>query len=134
RGPIDKRGHIGVHPQKQPDLCYIGAVARASRLTAKQLRGLADIAERHGSGTLRLTVWQNLILSDVPEAQVAETVAKIEALGLATTASAIRGGLVACTGNLGCKFALADTKRHVLAIGDHLDPLLELDQPINIHL
>src|SRR5438874_2352127 len=64
RGPIDKRGHIGVHKQAQPGLSYIGIVARASRLSAAQLRGIAEIAERHGSGTLRLTIWQNLILSD----------------------------------------------------------------------
>src|SRR5438477_1141211 len=66
RSPIDRRAHIGVHAQKQPGLSYIGIVARASRLGAAQLRGLADIAARHGSGTVRLTIWQNLILSDVP--------------------------------------------------------------------
>jgi ferredoxin-nitrite reductase len=98
------------------------------------LRGLADIAARRGSGTLRLTVWQNLILSDVPDSAIAETVGEIEALGLATDVSAIRGGIVACTGNAGCKFALADTKRHALALADHLDVHLALDEPLNIHL
>src|SRR5205085_9400197 len=102
RGPIDRLAHVGVHPQKQTGLCYIGILPRASRLTAAQLRGLAKIAARRGSGMLRLTVWQNLLLSDVPETQVAETAAEIEALGMATSASAIRAGLVACTGNAGC--------------------------------
>ncbi len=134
RGPIDKRAHIGVHKQAQPGLSYIGIVARASRLAAAQLRGLAGIAERRGSGTLRLTVWQNLILSDVPDAEIADAIAEIEALGLATNVSAIRGGIVACTGNAGCKFALADTKRHALALADHLDRSLALDEPLNIHL
>src|SRR5204863_3395345 len=69
-----------------------------------------------------------------PDAEIANAVAEIEALGLATDVSAVRGGIVACTGNAGCKFALADTKRHALAIGDHLEPRLELDQPVNIHL
>jgi ferredoxin-nitrite reductase len=134
RGPIDKRAHIGVHKQAQPGLSYIGIVARASRLTAVQLRGLADIAERRGSGMLRLTVWQNVILSDVPASEIADTIAEIEALGLATDVSAVRGGIVACTGNAGCKFALADTKRHALALADHLDRSLTLDEPLNIHL
>ena len=109
-------------------------MARASRLSGAQLRGLAGIAERRGSGTLRLTVWQNLILSDVPDAETTEAVVAIETLGLATDVSAIRSGLVACTGNAGCKFALADTKRHALALADHLDQRIALDQPINIHL
>jgi len=134
RGPIDRRGHIGVHSQKQPGLSYIGIVARASRLGADQLRGLADLAARRGFGTLRLTVWQSLILSDVPDSEIVDTVEEIERLGLATDVSTVRGGIVACTGNAGCKFALADTKRHALAVADHLDAQLALDMPINIHL
>jgi len=134
RGPIDRQAHIGVHRQAQPGLCYIGVVLPASRMTAARLRGLADIAERRGSGTLRLTVWQNLLISDIAEDEVADAVREIEALGLATQASAVRAGLVACTGNAGCKFALSDTKRHALEIGDYLDARLDLDEPINIHL
>jgi ferredoxin-nitrite reductase len=134
RGPIEKHGHIGVHPQSQPGLHYIGVVLPVGRLEAAQLRGLADVAERCGSGTLRLTVWQNLLVSDIPEARLAEALAAIKGLGLDASASAIRGGVVACTGNFGCKFALSDTKRHALALIDHLDTSLALDRPINIHL
>jgi len=134
RGPVDRHGHVGVHAQAQRGLSYIGLVLRASRLTAPQLRGLADIAAHYGSGTLRLTVWQNLLISDIPDAQIPAALAEIEALGLATTASAVRAGLVACTGNVGCKFSLSDTKRHALEIADHLDGRIDLDQPLNIHL
>jgi ferredoxin-nitrite reductase len=134
RGPVDRRGHVGVHKQAQPGLCYIGVVVPAARLTGSRLHGLADIAERRGSGTLRLTVWQNLLISDIPEAEIPEAVAEIEALGLLTTASAVRAGLIACTGNAGCKYSLSDTKRHALEIADHLDARINLDQPLNIHL
>jgi ferredoxin-nitrite reductase len=109
-------------------------VLPASRLTAPQLRGVAGVAERYGSGTLRLTVWQNLLISDIPEEQIAAAMAEIEALGLATAASAVRAGLIACTGNVGCKFSLTDTKRHLLEIADYLDARIDLDQPLNIHL
>ena len=98
------------------------------------MRGLADIAERFGSGTLRLTVWQNLLVSDIEEARLSDALGEIERMGLGTAASAIRGGMVACTGNSGCKFALSDTKSHGLALVDYLDSRLALDQPINIHL
>jgi ferredoxin-nitrite reductase len=127
RGPIDKHGHIGIHPQSQSGLFYIGVALPVGRLEAAQLRGLADVAGRHGSGTLRLTVWQNLLISDIPEERLDETVAEIEALGLGVSASAIRGGVVACTGNVGCKFTLSDTKRHGLALIDHLDGRVQLD-------
>src|SRR5579884_723178 len=134
RGPIDKHGHIGVHPQAQPGRCYVGVVLPAGRLQAPQVRGLADIARRRGSGTLRLTVWQNLLISDIPEGDIPDAVAEIEAVGLAAAASAVRGGLVACTGNAGCRFARADTKRDALALAEHLDSRIGIDQPINIHL
>ncbi len=134
RGPIDRQGHVGTHRQAQPGLSYIGVVLPVSRLTAPQLQGLAQIAERRGSGTLRLTVWQNLLISDIPEAQIPAALAEVEALGLATAASAVRAGLVACTGNAGCKFSLSDTKRHALEIADYLDQRIDLDQPLNIHL
>src|SRR5262249_30903710 len=54
--------------------------------------------------------------------------------GLLTSASAVRAGLVACTGNAGCKFALSDTKRDGLRVAEYLDARLALDQPLNIHL
>jgi ferredoxin-nitrite reductase len=134
RGPIDRHGHIGVHRQAQPGLFYIGVVPPVGRLTAAQLRGLAAVAARHGSGTLRLTVWQNLLISDIPDAAVDAALGEMASLGLATTASAVRAGLVACTGNAGCRFALADTKRHGLALADHLDARLAVDMPLNIYL
>jgi ferredoxin-nitrite reductase len=134
RGPIDRQGHIGIHKQVQEGLSYIGVVPPVGRLTAEQLRGLADIAERYGSGTLRLTVWQNLLVSDIPDTEIANAASGIEALGLDIKASAIRAGLIACTGNAGCKFALADTKRHGLALADHLDARVALDTPFNIYL
>jgi len=132
--PVEKAAHIGIHRQAQPGLFYAGVVLSAGRLSTVQLHGLAEIAERFGSGTLRLTVWQNLLLSDIVETRLAGALDAIENLGLATSASAVRGGMVACTGNAGCRFALADTKRHGLALADYLDARLALDQPINIHL
>ncbi len=130
----DKHGHIGVHQQKQPGLNYVGVVCPVGRLTSDRLRGLADIASRFGSGTLRLTVWQNLLLSDIPDAALDDALDAIAALGLDWRASAIRGGLVACTGNAGCKFALGNTKRHAAALADWLEARITIDQPINIHL
>jgi ferredoxin-nitrite reductase len=134
RGPVLKHGHVGIHPQRQPGLNYVGVVLPVGRLDAARMRGLADIAERFGSGTLRLTVWQNLIFSDIPDAALPAVEAAIVALGLATTASHVRGALVACTGNAGCKFSATDTKGQALALADHLERRVALDQPVNIHL
>jgi ferredoxin-nitrite reductase len=129
-----KHGHIGSHAQRQAGLSYIGVALPVGRMTASQMRGLATIAERHGSGTIRLTVWQNLLLSDIPEAALPAATAAIEQLGLDWKASSIRGALVACTGNTGCKFSATDTKGQALQLAAHLDSRVALDQPVNIHL
>jgi ferredoxin-nitrite reductase len=129
-----KGAHIGVHGQRQPGLSYLGVAIPVGRLSVAQMRGLADVAERHGSGTLRLTVWQNLLVSDVPDAQLEAAKAGIRTLGLDVETTAIRSGLVACTGNTGCKLALTNTKGQALAIAEHLERSLTLDQPLNIHL
>jgi ferredoxin-nitrite reductase len=134
RPAVDKHGHIGVHPQKEQGRFYVGVVLTVGRMTTDRMRGLAAIADRYGSGALRLTVWQNLLIPDVAEADLPAVKAAIEDLGLDWKAGPIRSGLVACTGNAGCKFAASDTKRHAMAIADHLEPRNAVDQPVNIHL
>jgi ferredoxin-nitrite reductase len=134
RASSDKHGHIGIHPQKQAGLNYLGVVLPVGRMTTQQMRGIAEIAERFGSGILRLTVWQNLLISDVADRDVGVCIAALQALGLGVEASAIRRGLVACTGNAGCKFAASNTKGHALKLADYLEARLSVDLPINIHL
>ncbi len=134
RPPADKHGHIGVHAQRQPGLNYLGVVLPVGRVTSEQMRGLAAIAERFGSGTVRLTVWQNLLISDVADRDVRVCIAALQALGLGVEASAVRRGLIACTGNAGCKFAASNTKNHALRLADYLELRLPVDQPVNIHL
>src|SRR5476651_1039270 len=130
----DKHGHVGVHPQKQAGLNYLGIVLPVGRITSEQMQGLAEIAERFGSGTLRLTVWQNLLISDVADKDVGVSIAALQALGLGVEASAIGRGLVACTGNAGCKFSASNTKGHALKLADYLEARVPVDLPVNIHL
>ena len=134
--PVDKAGHLGIHAQRQAGLCYIGVDVPVGRLSADQLRGLAALASTFGSGTLRLTVWQNLLISDIPEARLEEALRALGALGLTHEPDPIQAGLVACTGGEGCKFGMAPTKATALAITAHLknNPAVRLDSPVNIHL
>ncbi|PWB92001.1 ferredoxin--nitrite reductase [Methylocystis sp. MitZ-2018] len=130
----DRSAHIGVHRQKQAGFNWIGVALPVGRLTPEQARGLAEIARQFGDGGLRLTVWQNVLITGVADEHVAEAVAMIEALGLSTQASPIRAGLIACTGNVGCRFAAADTKRHAEEIAAYCETAAPVDTQINIHL
>jgi ferredoxin-nitrite reductase len=55
-------------------------------------------------------------------------------MGFHHEASSIMGGVVACTGNAGCKFASTATKAQGIELAKHLEKKVQLDQPINIHL
>ncbi len=126
--------HIGIFPQKQKGLNYIGVAMPVGQITPKQMLRIAEIAELYGSGEIRLTVWQNFIIPNVPDAYV-ETVKKaLRKTGFDTQQSLLRGGLIACTGNSFCKFAQSNTKGHALELADYLDKKITLDAPVNIHL
>ncbi|HMC28754.1 MAG TPA: NirA family protein, partial [Verrucomicrobiae bacterium] len=132
--PPVPHSHVGVFAQKQGGLNYLGVAVPVGQITPKQLLRLAEIADLYGSGEIRLTVWQNLILPNISDAYV-ETVKKaVVKVGLDWRQSHLRSGLVACTGNSYCKFASANTKGHALEIADYLEKRMVLDQPLNIHL
>ncbi len=134
RPVYDRAAHIGIHKQKQDGLNWIGLLLPVGKLTADQMRGIAQISRDLGDGDIRLTVWQNLLISGVPDDKVSLAVAAIEAIGLATSATPIRAGLVACTGATGCKFGLAKTKENAETIAQWCEARVTLDTPINIHL
>ncbi|WNV09836.1 NirA family protein [Tardiphaga sp. 709] len=134
RPGFDRTAHIGVHRQKQDGLNWIGVVLPLGKVTTDQMRGLSKIAADLGDGDIRLTVWQNLLIPGVKDANVALATAAIEALGLAIKTTEIRAGLIACTGRAGCKFGNADTKRTATNVAEWCDTRVEVDTPINIHL
>jgi ferredoxin-nitrite reductase len=126
--------HVGAFPQKQTGLNYIGAAIPVGQITPKQMVRLAEIADLYGSGEVRLTVWQNLIIPNVTDAFVQTVRKALRKAGFETEQSNIRSGIIACTGNSYCKFAQANTKGHALALADYLEKRIKLDQPVNIHL
>jgi ferredoxin-nitrite reductase len=130
----DRQAHVGVHPQKQPGLFYLGVVLPVGKVSCAQMHALAAIAREFGDGDIRLTVWQNLLISGIPEGCLNEVKAAVENAGLEWRASSIRAGLVTCTGSSGCRFSAADTKTHAEEIAAWCEARVTLDQPVNIHL
>jgi ferredoxin-nitrite reductase len=129
-----RQAHIGFHPQKQAGKVWAGVALPVGKLTCEQMRALAHIAGELGDGDIRLTVWQNLLISGIAQADVALAERRLAAIGLTARATSLRAGLIACTGNSGCKFALANTKAMGLAIAEWVEPRIGLDTPVNIHV
>jgi ferredoxin-nitrite reductase len=134
RRPINRAGHIGVHPQSQPGLNYIGVSVPVGRLPVTQMLALANIAEQYGNGEVRLTVWQNLVVPNIPDQHLEVAKEAILAAGLNFEAGTVLSGTVACTGNKGCRFSATDTKTHAVALANQLDSLFKIEQPMNLHV
>ncbi len=134
RPRIDRLAHLGVHAQKQPGLVYIGVAVSVGRLSVAQMRALAQIAEQYGSSELRLTVWQNLLIPNIPMEKIESARAALAAADLSDSAGPFAASAVACTGNKGCRYAATDTKRHAVELAKHLDARFKIEQPVNLHV
>ncbi|MFK8114566.1 MAG: NirA family protein [Rubripirellula sp.] len=130
----DRLAHVGFHPQRQSERNYVGVVLPVGRITSDQARSLAHIAQTYGNGELRCTVWQNILIPHIRDADVDAVKQELDLCGLGYEASSFRAGLVACTGSAGCKFAASNTKLHAMELAKRLESQFQLDQPINIHL
>jgi ferredoxin-nitrite reductase len=125
--------HLGVWAQRQVGLSYVGVVLPLGRIDSWQMQQLAEIASRYGSGEIRLTPWQNAIVPDVRNEDVAAVVRAIAELGLGSEANNINGLLTACAGASGCKFAAGDTQGAAIGLSEYIGAQLKLDRPLNIH-
>ncbi|MFF4890174.1 nitrite/sulfite reductase [Micromonospora chersina] len=129
--PVD---HIGVHPQRDGDN-YVGAAPIVGRVSGTQLARLADVAEAHGSGRVRLTPYQKLLVLDVAPERTESLVAELRGIGLEARPSAWRRGTMACTGIEFCKLAIVETKRRGEELVTRLEERLrDFDADISIHL
>lgn len=133
--PVQRwRDHVGVHRQKD-GLFYVGFAPRVGRVDGATLAKIADLAEAHGSGRVRTTVEQKMIVLDVEEAQVASLVEALAALDLTAEPSPFRRGTMACTGIEYCKLAIVETKARGSLLIDELERRLpEFDEPLTINL
>jgi sulfite reductase (ferredoxin) len=129
------RDHVGVHPQKQSGLFYIGASVLRGRISPQQLRVAANLAERYADGRIRTTTMQNLLIVNVPAEHVATVAQELEAARLPVQASAFARGTVACTGSEFCKLALTETKGFARWLSEELeDRLPGFEEQLKLHI
>ena len=129
------RDHVGVHAQRQAGLYYVGAPVLVGRITSSQMRAVAELARRDGDGqTIRLTNRQNILLLNIPEANLTGVLEGLERAGLSINAHPIRRSVVTCTGTEFCKLAITETKARSRQIVEYLERRVSLDEPIRLHI
>jgi sulfite reductase (ferredoxin) len=132
------RDHVGVHQQKDGNF-YVGAAPIAGRVSGSTLIAVAEAAEKVGSGRVRFTPLQKLIVLDVPKSEVDDLRTALAGLGLQTDPSPWRRGVMACTGIEFCKLAIVETKARavdlVATLEDRLKDITgDVTAPISVHI
>jgi sulfite reductase (ferredoxin) len=129
------RDHVGIHPQKQPGLFYVGAAVLRGRITAEQMRAAAELADRCASGELRTTNMQNLLIVNVPQQNTATLARELDAIGLRPGGSAFWRGAIACSGSEFCKLAITETKSFSRWLVEELEERLPgFEQHLKLHV
>jgi sulfite reductase (ferredoxin) len=126
--------HVGVHRQSDGRY-YVGVAPVVGRVSGTMLGKLADVAEAHGSGRVRTTAHQKLIVLDIPADRVDSLIVALREIGLEAAPSSWRRSTMACTGIEFCKLAIVDTKARAIGLVDDLEKrLADLDVDITINV
>ncbi len=129
----EKRDHIGVYPQKQSELNYVGLHVPVGRLFAQDMFELARMAEVYGSGEIRMTVEQNIIIPNIHNSRLQVFLAEPLLEQFSINPAPLSRTLVSCTGAQFCNFAMIDTKNRALATIKALEAELEITKGVRIH-
>jgi sulfite reductase (ferredoxin) len=129
------RDHVGIHSQKQEGYVYAGIAVLRGRITPGQMRLVADLADLYGTGELRATNMQNLLILNVRRERAEALAREIEAAGLRLDSSPFWRGTIACTGTEFCKLALTETKGFARWLVEELEARMPgFDQHLKIHI
>ena len=133
---FERRELLGVHKQKQDGKSRVGILVPAGRLSDKECRQIADLADIYSDGEVRLTVEQNIILPNVDDGKV-DALLKEASVSknsrLKVNPGYIEGSMVSCTGAQFCGLALIETKSKAEEVSKKLEELVSVDRPVRIH-
>ncbi|HEY3603472.1 MAG TPA: nitrite/sulfite reductase [Sporichthyaceae bacterium] len=134
QAPAGFRDHIGVHPQSDGTF-YVGFAPVVGRISGTLLNKVADLATEHGSGRMRTTAEQKLLILDVPREHTESLVAALESLDLQVRPTPFRRQTMACTGIEFCKLAIVDTKNRATRMISEMERRMPgFDVPLTVNM
>lgn len=132
--PLARRDHVGIHPQRDGNF-YVGFAPRVGRVNGDLLGVIGDLAARYGSGRVRTTNEQKLVILDVPEENTEALAGALAEHDLQVRPSTFRRHTMACTGIEYCKLAIVETKQRAMDLIDELEKRLpDFDQPLTVNV
>ncbi len=125
---------MGIYRQKQPGMNYVGLKVPVGRIKANDLKQIAELAERYGTGDIRISPTQTLIIPNVTDRKLGDLTEEPLLKKFAYNPSLIQQGLVSCVGNDYCNLAVIETKSRAVETAKVLESKLGTDiKPITMH-
>ncbi|KAK3195793.1 hypothetical protein Dsin_027103 [Dipteronia sinensis] len=129
----ERRDLLGVHPQKQEGFSFVGIHIPVGRVQADDMDELARLADTYGSGELRLTVEQNIIIPNIDNSKLEALLKEPLLERFSPEPPILMKGLVACTGNQFCGQAIIETKARALKVTEEVERLVSVTKPVRMH-
>mmetsp|Transcript_5566 Transcript_5566/g.14123 ORF Transcript_5566/g.14123 Transcript_5566/m.14123 type:complete len:583 (-) Transcript_5566:207-1955(-) len=129
----ERRDLLGVHKQRQEGLNWVGLCVPAGRMSAQDCLDVADLAEKYSGGKMRLTVDQNIIFTDVKDADVEAFLAEPICAKFPSNPGNISRGLVSCTGSQFCGFGMVETKNRAIHVAAELEKQLDIPKMVRLN-
>lgn len=129
----ERRDYYGIHPQKQQGLSFIGLHIPVGRLEADEMDELARLADEYGTGELRLTVEQNIIIPNIQNSKTQALLKEPLLQKFSPHPPILMKGLVACTGNQFCGQAIIETKARALQVTEDVQRRVSVTRPVRMH-
>lgn len=128
-----RRDVLGIHPQRQEGLFWVGACVPVGRMHSHDMDDFAHVAEKYGDGTMRLTVEQDVIFPNVPQSNLDAMQQEPLFQRFKINPGNLTRGLVSCTGAQFCGVAIIETKNRAQDLIEKLEQQLDVPEPVRIH-
>jgi ferredoxin-nitrite reductase len=129
-----EKDHVGIFRQRQRGMNYVGLKVLVGRIAASDLQAICALAERYGSGEMRLSPSQSLIITNVSDRKVGDLAQERLVQQFSYNPSPLHKGLVSCVGNDYCNLAVIETKSRAVETARHLEKNLDSNvRPITMH-
>ncbi len=125
-GPIfHGRGeHVGINPQSQDGYNYVTIPILGGRLTSQEMTEISRLSDDYGSGELRLTPSQNIIIPHVSDS--GHLVNVLEGMGFPFHAPNIRWTGIGCASDFCGKSRSPHAKETVKGLTAHIEGVFDL--------
>ncbi len=122
----------GIIEQKN-GLYTVSLMVPGGIFTGEDLETVAHLSRRYGSGEIRLSVYQNIYIVNVPEEKLNDLLNHPIFEKYSISTSPYFTNLIACQGSRTCAFGVIENKPDAIRLANYLSEHLPTDKAIRMH-